>query len=56
MHPNRGMDDSIQLLPFIRFVCFWRVFGLDRVYLTLDYEIVLHLLLLEVEVRSVELP
>ena len=42
MHPNRGADDSVQLLPFVWFVCFWRVFGLDRVYLTLDYEIVLH--------------
>ena len=54
MHPNRGVGDSVQLLLFVRFVCFWRVFGLDRVYLTLDYEIVLHLLLPEVEVRSIE--
>ena len=56
MHPNRGADDSIQLLPFVWFVSFWRVFSLDRIYLTLDYEVVLHLLLPEVsEVRSVEL-
>ena len=56
MHLNRGADDFVQLLPFVRFVSLWRVLGLNRVYQTLDYEIVLHLLLPEVEVRSVELP
>ena len=56
MHPNCGAGDFVHLLPFVRFVSFWRVFGLDRIYLTLDYEVVLHLLLPEVsEVRSVEL-
>ena len=52
MHLNHGADDFVQLLPFVRFVCFRRVFGLNRIYLTLDYEIVLHLFLPEVEVRS----
>ena len=56
VHPNRGTDDSVQLLPFVRLLCLWSVFGLNRVYLTLDYEIILHLLLPEVEVRIVELP
>ena len=50
MHLNRGADDSVQLMPFVRFVCLWSIFSLNRVYLTLDYEIVLHLLLPEVEV------
>ena len=50
VHPNRDADDSIQLLSFVRFVSLWRVFGLNRIYQTLDYEVVLHLLVLEVEV------
>ena len=47
---NRGVENFIQLLPFVRFVSFWRVIRLNRIYLTLDYEVVLHLLLPEVEV------
>ena len=54
MHPNRGADNSVQILLFIRLVSFWTVFCLDRIYLTLYYEIVLHLFLPEVEVPSVE--
>ena len=54
MHLNRGADDSVQLLSFVQFVSsggfsvsIGSVFGLNRVYLTLDYEIVLQLLLPE---------
>ena len=54
MHPNRGADDSIQLLPLICLIYFWSIFILNWVDLTLDYEIVLHLLLPEIEVRTVE--
>ena len=56
MHPNRGADDSVQLLPLVGLIDFWSNLILNRINLTLDYKIVLHLLLPEVEVRTVELP
>ena len=56
MHPDSGADDSAQLLPLIGLVYFWSDFILNRIDLTLDYKIVLHLLLPEVEVRSIEPP
>ena len=56
VHPNRGADDSVQLLPLVCLICFWSIFILNWVDLTLDYEIVLHLLLPKVEVRTVEPP
>ena len=39
----------------IRLISFWSVFSLNWVDLTLHYKIVLHFLLPEVEVRSIEL-
>ena len=56
MHPNRGADNSVQLLPLVSLINFWSTFILDWIDLTLDYKIVLHLLLPEVEVRTVEPP
>ena len=56
MHPNSGSIDSIKFRQLICLDSFWMVLCLDRIYLTLDYEIVLHQLLAEVEVRYVELP
>ena len=56
MHPNRGADDSVELLPLVCLIDFWSTFILNRIDLTLDYKIVLHLLLPEVEVRAVEPP
>ena len=54
MHPNRGADDSVQLQPLVCLINFWSTFILNWIDLTLDYEIVLHLLLPEVQVRTVE--
>ena len=56
MHLIGGMNKFVQLRSSIRHISFWSVFGFNWVDLTLDYEIVLHLLLPEVEVQSVELP
>ena len=56
MHPAGGADNFLQLLPLIWLVSLWSVFSINWVDLTLDYYIVLHLLLLNVEVRSIELP
>ena len=56
MHPNHGADDFVQLQPLVCLICFWSIFILNWVNLTLDYEIVLHLLIPEVEVRIVEPP
>jgi hypothetical protein len=56
MHPNSGANYSIQFRPDFWLVgCQSRVV-LDWMDLATDYQIVLHLLLLEVEVRPVELP
>ena len=54
--PNRGANDSVLLLPLVGLIDFWSYFNLNRIDMTLDYKIVLHLLLPEVEVRTVELP
>ena len=56
MHPNRGADDSVQLLPLVCLINFLSTFIVNRIDLTLDYEIVLHLLLPEIELRTVEPP
>ena len=56
MHPNRGANDSAQLLPLVCLINFWSTFILNWIDLTLDYKIVLHLLLPEIEVRTVEPP
>ena len=56
MHPNRGADDSVQLLSLVCLINFWSIFIFNWIDVTLDYEIVLHLLLLEIEVRTVEPP
>ena len=56
MHPNRGADDFVQLRPLVCLINFWSTFILDGIDMTLDYEIVLHLLLPEVEVGTVEPP
>ena len=37
MHPNNDADDSVQLLPFVRFLSFWSIFCFGWVDLTLDY-------------------
>ena len=55
MHPNCGTNDSVQLLPFIRLVSLWSIFGFDWVDLTIDYWIVLQPLLPEIEVQCIEL-
>jgi hypothetical protein len=56
MHPNGSTSESVQFRPFFRLIHSQNVLVLDRVDLTTDYEIVMHLFLPEVEVRLVELP
>ena len=50
VHPNRDSDDSVQLLLLVCLIYFWSNLILNGIDLTLDYKIVMHLLLPEVEV------
>jgi hypothetical protein len=56
MHPNSGANDTVQLRPNFQLVGCWCRVVLDWIDLATDYQIVLHLLFPEVEVRPVELP
>jgi hypothetical protein len=56
MHSNDSTAYLVQLVPFFRLVCCQRVLMLYWINLATNYEIVLHLLLPEVEIRLVELP
>ena len=56
MHPNGGLNNLIKFDPLIWFEFFYNVFVLNRIDLTFDDQVILHLLLPEVVVRSVELP
>jgi hypothetical protein len=56
MNPNGSIGYLIQLSPIFRFVCGRNFVVLYRVDLATDYEIVQHLLLLEVQVCPIELP
>jgi hypothetical protein len=56
MYPNSGANDTAHFHPNFRLVgCHCHVV-LDWIDLATDYQIVLHLLFPEVEIRPVELP
>jgi hypothetical protein len=56
MHPDGRAGYLVQFRPYVRLVCWRSRVVLYRIDVAVDYEIVLHQLFLEVEVRPVELP
>ena len=56
MHSDGSAGYPVQLRPLFRRVRRRRFLVLDEIDLATDYQIVLHLLLPEVEVRPIELP